>query len=1061
MEHITFISAGAGSGKTYRLASDLEKMLTAKNPAKPSGVIGTTFTKLAAGELRERVRQRLNERGFSQIANQMDQAMLGTVNSVCGQLLERFAFEAGLSPQLKVIEETEANHLFSLALEQVLDISTVQTMNSLAYRLGQEDWKKVVKDIVGTARSNNQSSEEIEGSGQSSADSLLAFFPKVSPKDLDQELYKVVESAIKFIEEGEDTTVGTKKYLATIKDLVAPIKYKNLVWSSWVKLSKDKTTKKSLDACEAVQRVAADFERHPRLQQDIRNYCESIFEIAAKALTHFQHSKKVRGLIDFTDQEQLLYEALDNQQVQEVLKDELDLLMVDEFQDTSPIQLALFLRLAKLAKQVIWVGDVKQAIYGFRGSDPELMQAILKHLDANGGKTDVLTTSWRSRPELVNYVNEVFVPAFANTLAKERVELNPKTGSDQVTESSAVEHWQIMGKKSEQALATAKGIQELIESEYQLIDKETGLARTANYGDIAILCRTHDNLNEVANALVAFSIPVSRSQTGLLRTPEAALVLAAIRYLADPRDSLATAEIISLTQGDAPEVWLQSRLDYINEQTKKPSPEGEGWVRGDLNKKTQWGDEIPLLQTLSAQRERIQYLTPSEVMAQAIHSADIRQVILSWQTNTQQAKQRLLNIEQCLSFAESYESQCGNTGQVATVTGLLLWLTQLAKDKEDKQAANTQKDAIQLLTHHGAKGLEWPIVIAMDLDSNIKSNLWGLSVAADNENLDITQPLKGRKLQFWLWPFGKQATGITLKDQVEKSAFGLKELERATEESKRLLYVSLTRPRDCLIMPMKTDKGEWLNCLGADWMLPKTETSKELTLPESEQTIPAAFKTLEQKETPEIATSREEPPHWFETVKSGTDKLRAKLSPSLVAPLEHAKVVETIELGERISLKGTPDMANLGEAIHALIATQIINNPDDPKALAEQVLQSFAVTEHISTEDGLTCATRFKKFAEEHLKAKVIYVEYPIEYLKPNGQTATGWIDALVETDEGYIIVDHKSNPQSKADWNDVALKYSGQLALYKEAVEAVSDKSVIGCWVNFAVTGGAVKIEV
>ena len=98
-------------------------------------------------------------------------------------------------------------------------------------------------------------------------------------------------------------------------------------------------------------------------------------------------------MIDFTDQEHLLYDALENPVVESVLRDELDLLMVDEFQDTSPMQLALFLRLAKLAKQVIWVGDVKQAIYGFRGSDPELMQAILKHLKNNGGKTEVLETS--------------------------------------------------------------------------------------------------------------------------------------------------------------------------------------------------------------------------------------------------------------------------------------------------------------------------------------------------------------------------------------------------------------------------------------------------------------------------------------------------------------------------------------------------------------------------------------------------------------------------------------------------------------------------------------------
>ena len=1048
MEHITFISAGAGSGKTYRLAADLEVALTSKKPAKPSGIIGTTFTKLAAGELRERVRQRLNERGYTQIANQMDQAMLGTVNSVCGQLLNRFAFEAGLSPQLKVIEETEANHLFSLALEQVLDIETVESMNSLAYRLGQEDWKGVIKHIVGTARSNNQSAEEIAKSGKASAKSLLSFFPKTTKKDLDTELYKKVEAAIKFIknkiEKEEDKTKGTKTYLDLLQSLVAPIKHQNLLWSGWVKLSNAQTTLKSRDASDAVQAVAGDFEKHPQLHQDINDYCDNIFTIASKALEDFQQFKKVRGLIDFTDQEHLLYKALENPQVQEVLKDELDLLMVDEFQDTSPIQLALFLRLAELATKVIWVGDVKQAIYGFRGSDPELMQAILKHLEANGGKTEILETSWRSRPELVHYINEIFVPAFANTLDKQRIELQPKPIKTKALKDTVVEHWQTLGKnKTLRALALAKGLEQFIEADYQLIDKNTTKKRTASYGDVAILCRTHANLEEIASALTAFNIPISRSQAGLLKTPEAALVLAAIRYLVDKKDQLATAEIICLTQADAPKTWLQSRLDYIASEDKAQ----------------QWGDDNPRLQKLAEQRDRIQYLTPQEVMAQAIHALDIRSTILTWQPDIQTAKKRLLNVEQLLSFAENYQNQCGNTGDVATVTGLLLWLGQLASDDEDNQAANTQKDAVQLLTHHGAKGLEWPVVIAMDLDSPIKTSLWGLSVKADNKKLDITQPLKNRSLQYWLWPFGKATKGITIRDKVEQSEFGIAEQCRANEEAKRLLYVSLTRPRDCLIIPLKSDKGEWLNSLGADWMLPNDEQSKELTLPESEQTIPAAFKILEQEEKPELKTKASITPHWFEAINIKTEKLAAKISPSFVPPLEKSKIVETIDLGERISLKGTPDMTNLGEAIHALIATQIINNPDDPDSLAEQVLQSFGVTEYISTEDGLTCAVRFKKFAQEYLKAKEIHVEYPIEYVKPNGQIATGWIDALVETDKGYIIVDHKSNPQSRADWNDVALKYSGQLALYKEAVEAVLDKPVLGCWIHFAVTGGCVEV--
>ncbi len=1056
MEHITFISAGAGSGKTYRLASDLEKILTGENAAKPSGVIGTTFTKLAAGELRERVRQRLNERGFTQIANQMSQAMLGTVNGVCGQLLTRFAFEAGLSPHLKVIEEAEAKHLFSLAVEQTLTVQTVQEMNELAFRLGQVDqmtgqvtWKNVIKNIANTARANNQSVEQIKSSGIISADSLLAFFPEPIKTDLDAKLYKAVEAAITLlkdnIDKGIDATKGTKAYLDMLQGFVVAIKQHNLAWSYWVKLSKESATKKSQAASDAVQLVAADFERHQLLHADIRHYCEQIFTIAALALSEFQNYKKNRGLIDFTDQEHLLYKALEHPVVQEVLLDELDLLLVDEFQDTSPMQLALFLRLAKLAKKVIWVGDVKQAIYGFRGSDPELMQAILKHLETHGGKTELLETSWRSRPELVSYVNELFVPAFANTLPEDRVALKPKPGSQNLAQTT-LEHWQLVGSnKEKRALALAKGVQEFINSKYQLLDKDNGQLRTADYGDVAVLCRSNVNLALIAETLASFDIPISRSQAGLLSTPEVALVLAAMRYLVDTSDSLATAEIICLTQGKTPEDWLQTRLDYLASEPRQGK----------------WGEDVPLLSILAIQRTRVQYLTPSEVMSQAIHSADIRHVILSWQTDTGRAKQRLLNIEQLLDFAESYENLCANEGHVATVTGLLLWLNQLAKDDEDLQSADQQNNAVQLLTHHGAKGLEWPVVIALDLDTDIKNNLWGLSVKADNDNLDITQPLKGRSLQYWLWPFGSQAKGISVKDLVEQSEQGKAEQCRALEEAKRLLYVSLTRPRDCLIVALKDTQGEWLNSLAAEWMLPNTLEEKELLLPVSKAKIPVAYKTLSQDETPEICLTQHPGPHWFENITPIQIKLPAKLSPSSIPPLQNASIGETIVLGDRISLQGTPEMANLGEAIHALIATYIINNPAKPEILAEQVLSSYAVTEHISIEDALSCVTRFQGFIEHNLKALSTQVEYPIEYQLPNGQSASGWIDALIETEQGYIIIDHKSNPQSSATQQEVALKYSGQLALYKAAVEAATDKPVVGCWIHFAVTGAALKVNV
>ena len=98
-----------------------------------------------------------------------------------------------------------------------------------------------------------------------------------------------------------------------------------------------------------------------------------LFDIAIEALREYDAYKKRRGLIDYTDMEVLVKRLLEKETVQEVLREELDLLMVDEFQDTSPIQLEIFLKLSQLATYSVWVGDPKQSIYGFRGAEPRLM----------------------------------------------------------------------------------------------------------------------------------------------------------------------------------------------------------------------------------------------------------------------------------------------------------------------------------------------------------------------------------------------------------------------------------------------------------------------------------------------------------------------------------------------------------------------------------------------------------------------------------------------------------------------------------------------------------------
>ncbi len=141
----------------------------------------------------------------------------------------------------------------------------------------------------------------------------------------------------------------------------------------------------------------------------------------------YEKAKQKGGLLDFADQESLLLKGLEISSVQKRFKEQFRVLMVDEFQDTSPLQLSLFLKISALVEKVIWVGDSKQAIYGFRGSDAQLIDTVTTALN-KPESNDILKSSYRSTPDLVTLVNELFLPQFlkgSNSLSKEEIVLAP------------------------------------------------------------------------------------------------------------------------------------------------------------------------------------------------------------------------------------------------------------------------------------------------------------------------------------------------------------------------------------------------------------------------------------------------------------------------------------------------------------------------------------------------------------------------------------------------------------------------------------------------------------
>ena len=914
-------------------------------------------------------------------------------------------------------------------------------MNATCHRLQiidrqqQLNWRAEIKNIADAARANNQSPDDIRHLGAASADQLLAHFPKASSRDLDRQLLNAIEQAIDGIDDTVDGTKVTRDYVSLISGIRAGLYKQRATWPEWIGLSKKMPGKKSKPFAELIADIAIDYAKHPALHRDIRFFAEQAFAIAADSLSAYQQLKNQKGLIDFVDQEQRLYQLLDHPTVQETLREELQLLMVDEFQDTSPIQLALFLKLSQLAEQVIWVGDIKQSIYGFRGSDPTLMAAVVQRVTEDGNQPEILEKSWRSTPQLVAYISNLFVPAFAETLTPAQVALTPARSP--FTGEPAVELWRLSGRnKTTRAHALAGGICALMDSGRTVVDKASKEARAATYSDIAILCRTHTNLDEVASALSDAKLPIRYQRPGLLSTPEGSLAMACLRRLIDPLDTLASAEIRTLTQCDNLEAWIAQRMAFLQD----PDMRSAQWLE----------DEDGPVAALKAQRSRLHFLTPVEVLRIAIDSGNVRESVYRWGPSEQRSQHRLNNLAALLGHADDYMNQCVAQNQPATSAGLVLWLYQLAAAEEDTQATGSAENAIQLVTHWGAKGLEWPIVIAMDLTADLKPSLWGLSVQPSPDPIDLDDPLANRTLRYWPAFTGLQKINIPLLEHIDQSQDGLIAMAREVEETRRLLYVSLTRPRDGLIITLegKETGGGWMDTLGADWMLPAGDT---LTLPDGTN-IPSSSIEL-QLEAADAALPVFTP-HWLNSNSTAVETLPMRLNPSAIAPSDTATVGQIITLGERLIIEGDYDPAALGTALHAVIATLLLGQTD-----IARVLQDHGMENTLALAAATESANRLLTVIRERFDPISIYSEYPIHYTNEGGQIISGWIDLLLETAAGFVLIDHKASPRARSDWEEIALGYSGQLGAYAQGITLATGKPVVGQWIHFGVTGGLVEV--
>ena len=1066
--NIEVLSAGAGSGKTYTLTQRMVALL--QNGVRPAGIMATTFTKKAAAELQERVRVSLLKEGMTEAANELGEALIGTVHSIGTRLLQRFAFEAGVSPLVEIIADGDEQRLFNESLAQVLTEQRIERMNMLADRLGLTkksigdpyDWRRDIRNLTDVARANNFDKKILETSKIRSWEKFEQLLPPAQNTDpiaWNNRLISAIDQTIAALDANEaDTTKVTRDAAEVLKQFQNQLKYRGeLYWHEWVKIAKTSPGAKSRDLMEDLRQIAFSHDQHPQFRNDIRGYIELVFDIASDALSEYEQYKKKRGLIDYTDMETYVSSLLRVETVRETLREELDLLLVDEFQDTSPIQLDIFLQISQLARHSIWVGDPKQSIYGFRGAEPALMKAII---DATGGVKDenILKKSWRSRPDIVYATNAIFERAFEG-MPREQIVLEPAPQPFNGGLGGALQHWHFRSELDERRPpgapwfdhCIADQVRIMLERKPLIFNKKRDETRPIRPGDIAILCRSNRQCLAMADALHRAGLKAAIARNGLVETPEAKLAIACLKYLLTPSDSLAAAEILFLTGNMDLEEIVARRLKYLSENADSPIYGGG------------WGESL-ILDHLLAIRPRTADLSASEILNLVLEELDLRRAAIQLGN----ADQRLDNLDRLRRYALDYESACERLHSAASLGGFLLWLNQLADNKLDAQGSGETEDSVKVLTYHRSKGLEYPLTICHALEENLKEKVWGLNLVSEVDVPDLNNILGNRWLRFWVNPYADQLKNTPLEEALSQTDEFAEAHRTALEEEARLLYVGLTRARDYLVFPTTAKGTNWLNRVFShgDQTISTLDWNSNET-PFYHAGMPIRIETeiiYQPKDFPE--TLPDESPVKYHATRHGKSM---RIRPSLWIDTQHEMppgveptLSEPVAWGNWLEFKGEYSTA-LDKAVSTFLSA------DDPTmvrearlAVAQKQLQIRGGVDQISAEQLLYQSEALRAFLEQKFQPKKILGKYAVEGITPGSRLLKLETDLFLETENGAVVISFAPFTEGMKKWKHMAMAVVPSLAWWQELRKLADDSNssdrVVQLFVIFPLEGQMVE---
>ncbi len=1045
---VQIISAGAGSGKTYRLNKELVARISS-GETRISGLFATTFTVKAATELKERVRMSLLENGMLNEAQELSGALIGTVHELGVKLIKRFAYSGGLSPLVNVISDDDRRRVFNQSLSHILaENDTVNVMNDLCVRLGLSndtktyDWRNDISTIVDVTRGNFFSAVVVEESKQKSIESFLALLPTADTFYDDSKknyarLVDYVGEALSYITSGEDATLDTKAAIKFLRQTLNDIQYNGFVpWAVWAKMAKLKVGAKSKKDVAFLMEFAANHTKFPDFQLDITKYISLIFDLGGRAIDEYQNFKKKRGLIDYTDMEVEILRLISMPHIADILRKEIDLLLVDEFQDINPLQLDIFLKLSELAPHSIWVGDPKQSIYGFRYAEPRLMRAVIDHFGIS--EENILDTSYRSRRDIVNLSNALFLKNFDGQIPANQIALKVNPDKFELEKQSrAIKHWHFNfdnGGDNRKRVSsdwltncTAENIATLLQSDVQILPKGEKTLRTVKPGDVAILCMTNKACSEMASALNRVGVSAAFPRAALMETPEIKLISAILHFLLDKRDSLSVAEILYLTESFSLQDIALNRWDFLkaeNVEEKNPT----------------WHADNEFILKIDKLRNTVLDLSAAEILDTAITHLDLRRRIAAWGS----AEQRLQNIEMLRKMGTDYEQHCKKMHEAASLNHFLVWLQKQAANGTDKQSTGAGENAVNILTYHASKGLEFPVTVLSSLDKDVRDSVWGLNIESNSDDVDFNNILGNRWMRFWVNPYGdSRARDTPISEKLDVSEIKRFATLRALEEEARLLYVGITRARDYLIFVSSPKDMAWLNRVWhkggdsptLDSNLDETPFYYENALVKKENVIQTFSKDFGSVEVEKQDALYVEPLQG-----------QQNFAPRAIAATEKlghfSKLVAVIKASESLYgvLKSQASDAALQAAFsNSLASSHFLQTPWQPNAAFEKYLEANNELEAKPFANSInqSVAALKKYLAQKMNAAKTIeYISYLPIKMEVRGRMFNSEVPILVKADAAVALILYTT---SVVD-NPVSIQNITELFLSSKAIERKYD---------------------